>query len=243
MVKVEVCAFSLESCLNAERAGAHRIELCSGPGEGGTTPSSGLVSLVKTKVSIPVYAMIRPRGGDFVYDEMELETMLSEIDALKKIGVDGVVMGALRPDGTVDQELMKLLVEAAHPLGITFHRAFDVTSDPYRTMDFLVDLGIERILTSGLEANVDAGMGMLKKLVAYAKGRIEIMAGGGVRPSNVAELIGVGVDCIHLTAKSFRQGQQVYFPKKVSMASEIPDERSVMYSDPTLLKQVVDLIH
>lgn len=134
MVKVEVCAFSLESCLNAERAGAHRIELCSGPGEGGTTPSSGLVSLVKTKVSIPVYAMIRPRGGDFVYDEMEVETMLSEIDALKKIGVDGVVMGALRPDGTVDQELMKLLVEAAHPLGITFHRAFDVTSDPYRTM-------------------------------------------------------------------------------------------------------------
>lgn len=243
MVKVEVCAFSLESCLNAERAGAHRIELCSGPGEGGTTPSSGLVSLVKTKVSIPVYAMIRPRGGDFVYDEMEVETMLSEIDALKKIGVDGVVMGALRPDGTVDQELMKLLVEAAHPLGITFHRAFDVTSDPYRTMDFLVDLGIERILTSGLEANVDAGMGMLKKLVVYAKGRIEIMAGGGVRPSNVAELIGVGVDCIHLTAKSFRQGQQVYFPKKVSMASEIPDERSVMYSDPTLLKQVVDLIH
>lgn len=243
MVKVEVCAFSLESCLNAERAGAHRIELCSGPGEGGTTPSSGLVSLVKTKVSIPVYAMIRPRGGDFVYDEMEVETMLSEIDALKKIGVDGVVMGALRPDGTVDQELMKLLVEAAHPLGITFHRAFDVTSDPYRTMDFLVDLGIERILTSGLEANVDAGMGMLKKLVAYAKGRIEIMAGGGVRPSNVAELIEVGVDCIHLTAKSFRQGQQVYFPKKVSMASEIPDERSVMYSDPTLLKQVVDLIH
>lgn len=243
MVKVEVCAFSLESCLNAERAGAHRIELCSGPGEGGTTPSSGLVSLVKTKVSIPVYAMIRPRGGDFVYDEMEVETMLSEIDALKKIGVDGVVMGALRPDGTVDQELMKLLVEAAHPLGITFHRAFDVTSDPYRTMDFLVDLGIERILTSGLEANVDAGMGMLKKLVVYAKGRIEIMAGGGVRASNVAELIGVGVDCIHLTAKSFRQGQQVYFPKKVSMASEIPDERSVMYSDPTLLKQVVDLIH
>lgn len=243
MVKVEVCAFSLESCLNAERAGAHRIELCSGPGEGGTTPSSGLVSLVKTKVSIPVYAMIRPRGGDFVYDEMEVETMLSEIDALKKIGVDGVVMGALRPDGTVDQVLMKLLVEAAHPLGITFHRAFDVTSDPYRTMDFLVDLGIERILTSGLEANVDAGMGMLKKLVAYAKGRIEIMAGGGVRPSNVAELIGVGVDSIHLTAKSFRQGQQVYFPKKVSMASEIPDERSVMYSDPTLLKQVVDLIH
>src|SRR5690606_33253405 len=91
MVKVEVCAFSLESCLNAERAGAHRIELCSGPGEGGTTPSSGLVSLVKTKVSIPVYAMIRPRGGDFVYDEMEVETMLSEIDALKKIGVDGEI--------------------------------------------------------------------------------------------------------------------------------------------------------
>lgn len=239
MMQVEVCAYSLESCVNAEAAGADRIELCSGPGEGGTTPSGGLLKLVKQKVSIPVYAMVRPRGGDFVYDELELETMLAEIEELKRLGADGLVFGVLQPDGYIDLPAMRKLAEAAGTTGITFHRAFDLTADPYRAIDELVDLGVERILTSGQQANVDLGLEMLQKLSEYARGRIQIMAGGGVRPSNALQLAQAGVDCIHLTGKSFRQGRQEYFPASVSMVGELPDERSVMYSDVDIIRQVV----
>ncbi|GAA4439136.1 copper homeostasis protein CutC [Ravibacter arvi] len=236
---VEVCAYSLESCQNAENAGAGRIELCAGLGEGGTTPSTGLLLQVRQHVKIPVYAMIRPRGGDFVYDEREIETMFTDIEQVRKAGADGIVVGALLPDGTVDVALTKSLVQAAGPLGVTFHRAFDLTPDPKAAVEAIIAAGAERILTSGQHANVDLGLETLRRVVAYAAGRIEIMAGGGVKQSNVEQLIAAGVNCIHLTGKAFRKGRQVFFPESVSMAGEQPDERSVMYSDLSVLTEVV----
>ena len=238
---VEVCAYSLESCVNAEKAGAGRIELCSSPGEGGTTPGTGLLSLVKRTVSIPVYVMIRPRGGDFVYDTYETETMYAEIDAARKAGADGVVLGALNPDGSIDRKLTTSLIKAARPLGVTFHRAFDLTADPLQALEDIIDSGADRILTSGQQSNVKQGIETLRKIVCQAAGRIEIMAGSGVGPGNVAALSTIGVDCIHLSGKAFRRGRQNYFPTNVAMAGELPDERSVMFSDPELLMSVVAL--
>ncbi len=238
---VEVCAYSLESCINAAKAGAGRIELCSGPGEGGTTPGTGLLALVKQHISIPVYAMIRPRGGDFVYDAYEIETMYAEIGEVRKAGADGVVLGALNPDGSVDRELAASLVKAARPMGVTFHRAFDLTPDPAQALEDIIAAGADRILTSGQQANVNLGIEVLRKIVSLAGGRIEIMAGAGVGLSNVGLLASAGVDCIHLTGKAFRKGRQHYFPATVSMAGEQPDERSVMFSDPELLEQIVTL--
>jgi copper homeostasis protein len=238
---VEVCAYSLESCINAEKSGAKRIELCGGLGEGGTTPGIGLLRLVKKAVNIPIYVMIRPRGGDFVYDSLEFETMLAEIEAAKEAGADGLVLGVLKAEGSVDRERTAALVRAGSPLGVTFHRAFDLTPDPFAAVDAILEAGAERILTSGQQADVNAGIDALRQISAYAKGRIEIMAGAGVSPSNVARLAASGVDCIHLTGKAFRPGLQTFFPGAVSMAGEQPDERSVMYSDPVLLKAVVDL--
>jgi copper homeostasis protein len=238
---VEVCAYSLESCINAAKAGAGRIELCSGLGEGGTTPGTGLLKVVKQYVPIPVYAMIRPRGGDFVYDAYETETMYAEIEEVRKAGADGVVLGALNPDGSVDRELTSSLIKAARPLGVTFHRAFDLTPDPIQALEDIIAAGADRILTSGQHATVNLGIDALRKIVSAAGGRIEIMAGAGVSLSNVAILASAGVDCIHLTGKAFRKGKQAYFPGTVSMAGEQPDERSVMFSDPELLEQVVTL--
>lgn len=238
---VEVCCYSLESCLNAERAGAGRIELCGGLGEGGTTPSIGLLKVVKERVAIPVYAMIRPRGGDFVFDELEMTTMLADIEAVKAAGADGVVLGVLNPDGTVDIDRTALLIAAARPLGVTFHRAFDLTPDPLAAVDAVVQAGAERILTSGGQANVNLGMATLAKVAAHAGSRVEIMAGAGVGLTNIRELALAGVGCVHLTGKAFRPGKQRYFPESVSMAGEQPDERSVMFSDRALLEKVVGL--
>jgi copper homeostasis protein len=239
---VEVCAYSLESCLNAEEAGAGRIELCGGLGEGGTTPGAGLLTLVKSRVSIPVYAMIRPRGGDFVYDANEIDTIFAEIEQARKAGADGVVLGALREDGRVDVSLTSALVKAACPMGVTFHRAFDLTPDPVEALEAVIATGAERILTSGLQPDVTKGLDTIRSLVQHAGGRIEIMAGAGVNLSNAALLAAIGVSCLHLTGKGFRPGKQRFFPESVSMAGEQPDERMVMFSDPILLKKVTELV-
>ncbi len=236
---VEVCAYSVESCLNAERAGAGRIELCGGPGEGGTTPSPGLIGTVRRYVRIPVYVMIRPRGGDFVYDDLEEETMRADIRMAVAAGADGIVTGILREDGRVDIERTARLASAAGGLGFTFHRAFDLTPDPLQALEDIIRTGAERILTSGQKPSAPMGAELLGKLAAAARGRIEIMAGGGVNSSNAAMLIATGVDCLHLTGKAFRPGKQRFFPEGISMAGGQPDERSVMYSDAALILPVV----
>ncbi|MCE7042151.1 copper homeostasis protein CutC [Dyadobacter sp. CY312] len=240
---IEVCAYSLESCINAQAGGAGRIELCGGLGEGGTTPSAGLIEMVKEYVQIPVYVMIRPRGGDFVYDFFEEEIMRKDISTAKKLGADGVVLGVLHPDGQVNVERTKALVEFAHPLKVTFHRAFDLTPDPMKALAAVIETGAERILTSGQKPSAPEALELLAQLAKKANGAIEIMAGGGVNHTNAAALAETGVHALHLTAKVFRPGRQKYFPAGISMAGEIPDEKSVMYSDLGLVEAIVKVVN
>lgn len=238
---VEVCAYSLESCLNAQHAGARRIELCGGLGEGGTTPSAGLIEAVREAVDIDLYVMIRPRGGDFVYDEYELDTMRRDIDIARRLGANGVVLGVLLPTGEVDVARTRQLVQYAAPLAVTFHRAFDLTPDPVQALEGVIATGAKRILTSGLKPTAIQGADLLAQLVRQADERIEIMAGSGVSADSAPALAATGVHALHLTGKAFRPGKQTYFPAEISMAGEIPDERSILYSDPARIAAVVKL--
>ncbi len=241
-MKIEICAYSLESCLNAQQAGAARVELCGGLGEGGTTPSAGMIAAVRENIQIDLYVMIRPRGGDFVYDESEMEVMRRDIDIAKSLGANGVVLGVLLPSGEVDVARTRELVQYARPLGVTFHRAFDLTPDPLTALEAVISTGAERILTSGQKPAAPQATTLLAKLVQQTAGRIEIMAGGGVSAASALSLAAVGVDALHLTGKAFRPGRQTYFPTDISMAGEIPDERSVLYTDPERVAAVVRLV-
>lgn len=240
-MKVEVCSYSLESCLNAQEAGASRIELCSGLGEGGTTPSTGLIRTVKRHIQIPVYVMIRPRGGDFIYSDLELEVMLADIQSARDAGADGLVFGALTADGQVDRAAMDRLKIASGSLGITFHRAFDLTKDPFTSLEEIIASGAERILTSGQQNTAPLGISLLHELCIKADNRIEIMAGSGVSAANAADLIAAGVHALHLTGKSFRTSTQKYRPYGVSMAGEQPDEFAILFSDRNKIQRVVEL--
>ncbi|RXK61853.1 copper homeostasis protein CutC [Lacibacter luteus] len=186
--KLEVIAFSIESCSIIQKAGAHRIELCDNPGEGGTTPSCGMIKKARELASIELYTMIRPRGGDFFYNADEFDAMKEDIKLCKQLGCDGVVFGLLNTDGTVDKERTAQLVELAYPMGVTFHRAFDRARDAFEALETIIDIGCERVLTSGLHPNVTEGKDVLKQLVTAADDRIIIMPGSGVRHTNLAEL-------------------------------------------------------
>ncbi|XP_048662976.1 copper homeostasis protein cutC homolog [Marmota marmota marmota] len=174
---MEVCVDSVESAVNAERGGAGRIELCSGLLEGGTTPSMGVLQVVKQSVQIPVFVMIRPRGGDFLYSDREIEVMKADIRLAKLYGADGLVFGALTEDGHVDKELCMSLVAICRPLPVTFHRAFDMVHNPMAALETLLSLGFERVLTSGCDSSALEGLPLIKRLIDQAKGRIVVMPG------------------------------------------------------------------
>jgi copper homeostasis protein len=162
---LEIAVFNIESAIAAERAGAHRLELCENAGEGGTTPSYGTLKLVKQKVSIPVFPIIRPRGGDFLYTDTEFEVMKQDVQLCKQLGFEGVVIGLLNADGTVDTKRTKQLIDLAYPLEVTFHRAFDRTADPFEAMEQLIAIGCQRILTSGQVPDANNGQELIKQLI------------------------------------------------------------------------------
>lgn len=186
--KLECIAFTIESCGPIQTAGAHRIELCDNPGEGGTTPSYGFIKAARAAVDIELYPIIRPRGGDFLYSDAEFEMMKTDIAICKALGCDGVVTGILNADGTVDKARCRELVQLAYPMGVTFHRAFDRTNDPMQALEDIIDIGCERILTSGLQPQAMDGATLLADLIKKADDRIIIMPGSGVRSGNIAEL-------------------------------------------------------
>lgn len=189
MVKLEVCANGVNSALIAQEAGAYRVELCDNLLEGGTTPSCGQIALARKLLHIKLYPIIRPRGGNFVYSNVEFEVMKADILNCKALGCDGVVFGILNPDQTIDEERCKALLEVAHPMPATFHRAFDDLKDMHQGLGQLITLGFERILTSGGAATAVAGADVIKQLITAAAGRIEIMPGAGLNLNNVEELI------------------------------------------------------
>ncbi|GAA4470377.1 copper homeostasis protein CutC [Nemorincola caseinilytica] len=185
---LEVCAYNIASCIIAGKAGAGRIELCVNPLEGGITPSFGLIEYVAEYVPIPAFPMIRPRGGSYVYDTHELAIMKKDILRCRDMGCKGIATGIQLPDGRLDADNMKRLVEWAYPMQVTCHKAFDVTPDAFAALDVLIAAGVSRVLTSGLRKTALEGADLLRQLVATADGRIVIMPGGSVRSSNIAQL-------------------------------------------------------
>jgi copper homeostasis protein len=243
MKPIEICVFSPESCLNAQEAGAQRIELCAGLYEGGTTPSAGLIAWAVETLAIETHVMIRPRGGDFCYDEFEFEIMCRDIEVAKNIGVAGVVLGILNPNGTVDVARTKMLVALAKPLQVTFHRAFDRTQEPFRALEHIIEAGADRLLTSGQKPSTVQGKILISQLVIAAAGRIEIMAGAGVTADNAIELLATGIDALHLTAKASRPSPMQYRNPELTMASVVnANDFEIVYSDVEKIRDVVGLV-
>ena len=188
MKKIEIACFNLESAVIAQKAGADRVELCADMSVGGTTPTIEIIQQAREHLTINLYVMIRPRGGNFVYSEAEFEQMKSEIETIKKLGVNGFVFGILNEDKTINIEQNKTLVEFAKPFSCTFHRAFDEVLNVEKALEDVISCGFSTILTSGTFPNVMEGKEILKQLVNQANNRIKIMPGGGLRSTNISEL-------------------------------------------------------
>jgi copper homeostasis protein len=186
--KIEIACFNIESAILSQKAGADRVELCANISVGGTTPLIEMIQQARKNITIDLFVMIRPKGGNFVYSEAEFEQMKSEIETIKELGVNGVVFGILNEDNTIYVKQNSALVELAKPFPCTFHRAFDSVSNYEQALEDVIACGFSTLLTSGTFSNVTEGKEVLKKLVEQAKNRIEIMPGGGLRSMNISEL-------------------------------------------------------
>jgi copper homeostasis protein len=199
---LEVCANGFESARNAEAEGADLIELCENLEEGGVTPHQELLKLVTENISLPVHVLIRPRPGDFIYSEEEFESMKSAIQFAKHLKAAAIVTGILKTDRTIDSMRSGALVQLAHPLTVTFHRAFDIVKDPLESLETLIRLGFDRILTSGQKENAADGAECIRRLVQHARGRIAILAGGGISEQNIEKVVREsGTNEFHFSAK------------------------------------------
>lgn len=188
MFTIEIASSDYSTTKSAVEGGAHRIELCANLAEGGTTPGYGHIRRCREEFSVPICPIIRPRGGDFLYNDAEFDIMRRDVKLAKELGCDGVVLGVLLPDGRVDQTRMSILIKDAYPLPVVFHRAFDRCLDPFEAMEILVELGCERILTSGQQPTAPEGVDLIRQLREQANNRITIMPGSGVRAENIKNL-------------------------------------------------------
>lgn len=243
--KIEICANSLDSALIAQDAGADRVELCAAMAEGGTTPSYGTMAatrdmLTTTKLNV----IIRPRGGDFLYNDRETEVMLRDIELARKLGADGVVIGMLTPMGQVDMPRMRELINAAGDMSVTFHRAFDMCADFNRALEDVIALGCHRILTSGGAARAVDGLATLKSLVERAQNRIIIMPGSGVNPDNIGRIAREsGASEFHLSARKTVDSKMIFRHSGVSMSgASDADEYSYQLTDRATVEKVVKFV-
>lgn len=236
---IENCANGAESALRAQEGGADRVELCAGIPEGGTTPSAGeIVKARQLLTDTRLHVIIRPRGGDFCYTPDELDIMAYDIGVARKAGADGVVMGVLRPDGTVNIKAMRRLMDAAQGMSVTFHRAFDVCRDPFEAMEEIIGLGCDRILSSGQEPTAEKGMTLLGQLNGRAAGRIIIMPGCGVNAANIARIArATGCGEFHFSGRSEVASAMRYRNPHVSMSgTEGSDEYGRQLTDPAKIR-------
>ncbi len=209
-IKLEVCAYSLDWCLHAQAQRAHRVELCAGIYEGGTTPSAGLIELVRAQTTLELAVMIRPRGGNFLYQSREIETMEADVAQAKKLGATDVVLGFLRPDGSLDRELLVHFVQLAAPMGVVLHRAIDFSNNLLKSTEAAIEAGCVRILSSGGRPQAAQGIENLKKMLDVANNAIEIMAGAGVNETNAHALLNIGVHALHLSGRVLQPSPMQY---------------------------------
>ena len=204
-MEIEICCGSIQSAANAKAGGAVRVELCQGLVEGGTTPSPAMIRFAAKELGLRVFVLVRPRGGDFCYNDLEIKTMEEDVAFCKEAGAAGIVVGFLHPDGSIDTELTRRFVELAAPLPVTFHRAFDECAEPLKALEQIIDCGCARILTSGCKPTAVEGADLLQQLVKQADGRITILAGSGITPENAVALKQqTGVPEIHGSCKMTR---------------------------------------
>ena len=199
---LEVCAFNLQSSIIAEKVGAKRVELCENPADGGTTPSYGTIKQTREKIGISLYPIVRPRAGNYFFDDNEFAIIKQDILLCKELGCDGISTGISKLNGEIDTERLKRMVEWAYPMGVTCHRVFDATPDPVKALEDIITCGCERVLTSGQRPSAPEGINLLADLVQQANGRIIIMPGAGVRSSNIETLVnGTGATEYHTSAR------------------------------------------
>lgn len=236
---VEICVDRVKSALNAELAGAHRIELCQDLSVGGTTPSYGLIVSTMRKCQLPIAVMVRPRGGDFCYDAFEFSGMLDDIKMMKDLGVKEIVTGVLLPSGELDVDKMKIIIDAAKPMKVVLHRAFDMTKDLEKTLSQAKDLGITRILTGGGMQKASDGLDMLKCLLKQA-GDVTIMPGSGINAENVTSFMEAGFTELHLSGKLAVDSKMEYRREGLSMGASSADLEYVI--DEANIEKIEEVI-
>ena len=236
---VEICANSYQSAINAEKPGAHRIELCSELAVGGITPSYGLLKKVMHDISIPVHVLIRPRSGDFTYADSAFEIMKENIKLCKKLGCAGIVSGILNTNNSIDIERTKELVQLSKPMSFTFHRAFDWVENPIEEIKKLESIGVDSVLTSGQETSAEKGISLLKELKNQTK--VNILPGGGINIKNIHLFKEAGFDEIHLSASS--QIQTIKTPKVLMNSSKLFDETNIFFSDIETIQHILSKIN
>jgi copper homeostasis protein len=240
---VEVCANSVQSALNAQEAGAQRVELCSALNLGGLTPSASAILMARALLEIDLFVLIRPREGDFCYTDLEFEQMAQDILFCKESGCDGVVIGILKTDGSIDVERTKYLVELAAPMEVTFHRAFDYAKESKKALEDIIETGCKRILTSGCRPNVIDGIDHITTLIQEASDRITIMPGGGVNDKNLNRIIQTGAGEVHLSGRK-RIESQMEFKRPYLRLSDLPGQSDyeIFETNKDLVKQIIGLI-
>lgn len=239
--KFEICANGLESAISAQKAGADRVELCAGIPEGGTTPSPGTILLARKMLTkTKLHVIIRPRGGDFLYNNLEIESMKADIDFCKKASVDGIVIGCLTKNGDIDIELTKELIKYAGNMSLTFHRAFDRCREPFKALEEIISLGFDRILTSGQASTAEKGIDLLAQLQQKANGKIKLLAGSGVNKHNILKIYSqTNIREYHFSAREKFSSAMTFYNEKVYMGTPGAEESTI---EKTTEKQVKDTI-
>lgn len=240
---LEVCADSVQSAVAAQEGGADRIELCSGLVIGGLSPSPALFKQIRKYTDLKIRTLLRPRFGDFCYDDYEFQTLKEEVEMFRELGADGVVIGMLNPDGTLDMERMEVLVNAAGDIGITLHRAFDVCRDPYEALEQCASIGIDTILTSGQKSSAWEGRGLLAELAEQAAGRVEILAGAGVNPGVIEKLAGcTAVRAFHMSGKKVMDSRMEFRREGVPMGIPGFSEFEIWQTDREQVRRAVQVL-
>ncbi|MCZ4243857.1 copper homeostasis protein CutC [Pedobacter punctiformis] len=239
---LEICANSYASALAAQNGGAKRVELCDNLAEGGTTPSYAQIALSKQNLSIEIWPIIRPRGGDFLYSDLEFELMKEDVKICKSLNCDGIVTGILNENGSIDKKRTLEIIELAKPMPVAFHRAFDMSNDQEKALEDLVEMGIVRVLSSGGSSSAIQGIDTLTKLVNQANGRIAIMPGAGINENNIIELMSkTGAKDFHASAKQFVASKMEYRNTETKMGS-IDDEYQYELTSVEKVKKLVSLL-